>query len=54
VGVVMIAIPLIPSLNETQVKVLSAAFSYSQLITALIGTILSFIIYPFLRKVIKD
>ena len=52
IGVVKIAIPLL-GLPEKQVTVLTAAFSYPQLITATAGGILASMILPVLLRVIK-
>lgn len=53
VGIVIIALPLMPSVPEKQVAMLSAAFSWTQLITALIGSALSMLLVPVLKKAIK-
>lgn len=52
-GLVVIALPLIPGIKEKQAAVIGAAFSWPQLITALIGSILALMIIPQLKKAIK-
>ncbi len=52
-GLVVVALPLIPGIKEKQVAVISASFSWPQLITALIGSILAIMIIPLLKKAIK-
>lgn len=52
-GLVVIALPLIPGIKEKQIAVISASFSWPQLVTALIGSILAMIIVPQLKKAIK-
>jgi len=53
-GLVVVALPLIPGIKEKQVAVISASFSWPQLITALIGSILAMMIIPLLKKAIKQ
>jgi hypothetical protein len=53
IGLVMIALPLIPGIKEKQMAVIGASFSWPQLITALIGSILAMMIVPHLKKAIK-
>jgi hypothetical protein len=53
IGVVMIALPMIPGIKEKQIAVISAAFSWPQLITALIGSILAIMIIPIIEKAAK-
>ncbi|MGB7606307.1 MAG: hypothetical protein WBL93_12625 [Lutisporaceae bacterium] len=53
-GVVVIALPLIPGIKEKQVAIISASFSWPQLITALIGSILAMMVIPLLKKAIKQ
>lgn len=53
VGVVLFALPLIPGIKEKQIAVMAAAFSWPQLVTALIGSVLAMIIIPQLKKAIK-
>jgi len=53
IGLVVIALPLIPGIKEKQVAVIGAAFSWPQLVTALIGSILAIMIVPHLKKAIK-
>jgi hypothetical protein len=53
-GLVTVALPLIPGIKEKQIAVIGMAFSWPQLITALIGSILAMIIVPHLKKAIKQ
>lgn len=53
IGVVMIALPTIPGIKEKQLAVIGAAFSWPQLVTALIGSALALIIVPQLKKALK-
>ena len=50
VGLVIIALPLIPGLKEQQLTMLGAAFSWPQLVTALIGSTLAMMIVPILKR----
>jgi hypothetical protein len=52
IGVVMVALPLIPGIKEKQIAIISASFSWPQLITALIGSMLAMMIIPPLKKAI--
>lgn len=54
IGLVMIALPMIPGIKAKQMAVIGAAFSWPQLITALIGSLLAFMIVPPLKKAIKQ
>jgi hypothetical protein len=51
--IVKLVLPMLSALKPKQVQVLSAAFSYPQLITALIGGTLAIIIVPAVRRAIK-
>lgn len=53
-GLVIIAVPLIPGIKEKQAAVIGASFSWPQIITALIGSILAMMIIPHLKKAIKQ
>jgi hypothetical protein len=53
VGLVKIALPLIPGLNQNQIAVISTSFTWPQLITALIGSALTLVIVPILHKLAK-
>ena len=53
VGLVLIALPLIPGLKEPQAAMLGAAFSWPQLVTALSGGTFALIIMPPLKKTMK-
>ena len=50
IGLVMIVLPLIPGIKEKQVAIISVVFSWPQLVTALIGSILAIMIIPHLKK----
>ena len=50
VGLVLIALPLLPGLKEPQLAVLNAAFTWPQLVTALIGGTLALLIMPLLKR----
>lgn len=52
-GIVKIMLPLIPALKPPQIKMLSAAFSWPQLITALIGATIALMIAPTLKKALQ-
>lgn len=53
-GIVRIAVPLLLHLPEKQASAISAAFSFSQLITAAIGGAVACIVIPILNRTIKD
>ena len=53
ISIVQFVLPLIPELKENQVAVLSLAFSWPQLVTAFIGSMLAMVIIPQLKKAIK-
>jgi uncharacterized membrane protein YuzA (DUF378 family) len=53
-GVVKLAIPIILGLPEKQALVLSAAFSFPQLITASVGGVIAIILLPVLKKAIPN
>lgn len=50
IGLVMTALPLISGIKEKQVAVIGVAFSWPQLITALIGSMLAIVVVPLLKK----
>lgn len=52
IGLVMIALPLIPGIKEKQAAAIGASFSWPQLVTALIGSILAIILVPHLKKAV--
>ena len=52
VGIVKIALALIPGIKQPQVDVLSLTFSWPQLVTALIGSGLAIAVMPKLKKVL--
>jgi hypothetical protein len=53
VGLVLVALPLIPGIQEKQVAMLNAAFTWPQLVTALAGGTLAMLIMPLLKKAMK-
>ena len=53
IGVVLIALPLIPGLKQAQVNMISTMFTWPQLITALIGSALAIIVIPLLKQAFK-
>ena len=53
ISIVQFVLPMIPGLEVSQVAVLSLAFSWPQLVTAFIGSMLAMIIIPQLKKAIK-
>lgn len=53
IGIVVIAVPLLLQLQDPQASVISAMFSFPQLITALIGGGLAMLMLPVLKKAIK-
>ena len=52
-GIIQLAIPYLLQLQPQQIKVLSASFSFPQLITALIGGIAASAVLPTLRKALR-
>jgi len=53
IGIVQIALSIIPDLRPPQIDAMSAAFSWPQLVTALIGSGLAIIIMPTLMRALK-
>ena len=53
VGIVQIALLFIPDIRPPQVDALSLAFSWPQLVTALIGGSLAMVVAPYLAKAVK-
>ena len=53
IGIVQVALSIIPDLRQPQIDAMSAAFSWPQLVTALIGSGLAIIIMPTLMKALK-
>ena len=53
ISIVQFLLPLIPGLKENQVSVLTLTFSWPQLVTAFIGSMLAMVIIPQLKKAIK-
>jgi hypothetical protein len=54
VGITVIALPLIPGLNDMQKSVIASAFSWPQLVTAAIGGALAMAVTPLLRLALRD
>ena len=52
-GVVNIALPLIPGLAPKQIEMMTAMFTWPQLITAAIGGALAMLVAPLISKAIK-
>ncbi|MGN1059499.1 MAG: ECF transporter S component [Clostridia bacterium] len=52
-GVVQLALPLIPNIKSTQLTMLTAMFSWPQLITAAIGGLLAFLLVPPVQKALQ-
>lgn len=52
-GIVAVAVPFLLNLPEQQAKVISNMFSFSQLVTALLGGIIAVMILPSLKKAIR-
>jgi len=53
VGLVKVALPLIPGLKEPQIAVISVSFSWPQLITGLLGGCLALLIIPVIKRANK-
>jgi len=53
VGLVLIALPLIPGIKEPQIAMLTAAFTWPQLVTSLAGGALAMLVMPLLQKAVK-
>jgi riboflavin transporter FmnP len=49
-GIVKVLLPLVPSLPEQRVNIITAAFTWPQLVTALIGSSLALAIVPLVRN----
>jgi thiamine transporter ThiT len=49
-GLVVVALPLVPGIKEQQIAIISAAFSWPQLVTALIGSSLAMMVVPLLER----
>jgi len=54
VGIVQIALSLIPDIKPPQVDAMSLMFSWPQLVTAAIGSTLAIVIVPRLMKILKS
>lgn len=52
-GIVKIALSIIPNLKEKQIEMISASFSWPQLVTALIGGVVAFLILPSVQKALS-
>ncbi|NLG53118.1 MAG: ECF transporter S component, partial [Clostridiales bacterium] len=44
---------IIPNLKEKQIEMISASFSWPQLVTALIGVVVAFLILPAVQKALS-
>jgi len=53
VGIVQIALSIIPNIKQPQIDAMSATFSWPQLVTALIGSSLAIAVMPKLKKALK-
>jgi hypothetical protein len=53
VGVVKILLPLIPDLPEQRINIITAAFTWPQLVTALIGSALALAVVPLVKKALS-
>jgi len=53
IGIVQIALAFIPDIRQPQIEMMSAVFSWPQLVTALIGSSLAIVVMPKLMKAIK-
>ena len=53
VGIVLIALPLIPDIRQPQTDAMAVVFSWPQLVTATIGSTLAVIFIPILNKALK-
>ena len=49
-GLVKLALPLIPGLTDPQIAMISTSFTWPQIITACIGAFLTLIIVPMIKK----
>ena len=54
IGLAVAALPLIPGIQEKQIEIIGAAFTWPQLVTALTGSALAMVIVPLLKKAIKQ
>lgn len=52
-GIVQLAVPLILTLPQKQAAVLSASFSFPQLVTAAVGGAVALLVLPVLRKALQ-
>ncbi|MDF2593103.1 MAG: transporter component [Clostridia bacterium] len=52
-GLATIVLPLIPGIKEKQVAIIGAAFSWPQLVTALIGSILAIMVIPQFKRALS-
>ena len=53
ISLVIVALPLIPGIKEMQVKIIGAAFTWPQLLTAIIGSVLAMVVVPLLKRAKK-
>jgi hypothetical protein len=54
IGVTQLAVPIILRMEEPQASIISATFSYPQLITASTGGVCAIILLPLLLKAVKE
>jgi len=54
VGIVKIALSFIPDIKQMQIDAMAAAFSWPQLVTALIGSSIAIAVMPNLMKAVKS
>jgi len=54
VGLVIVALPFIPGITKQQISVIGFAFTWPQLVTALIGGALTMLIAPLLKRAVKS
>ena len=53
IGLVTFMLPMIPGLNAAKQSIIGAAFTWPQIITALIGSALALLIVPLIRRALK-
>ncbi len=52
-GLVVIALPILPGISNKQMTVISSSFTWPQMVTAVIGGALAMIIVPLLKKAMQ-
>ena len=53
IGIVKVLLPMLPELPEQRVNIITAAFTWPQLITALIGSALAMAVVPLVKKALS-